>query len=96
MKRSQNNKSSYYSNVISAIGSLFLWLYFPSFNTARIHYDEKKSVMDIMRYRGIINTYMSMMGSLVATFCTSSLVMAEKKFKMEHSVLANPVNILLV
>ena len=84
MKRSQNNKSSYYSNVISAIGSLFLWLYFPSFNTARIHYDEKKSVMDIMRYRGIINTYMSMMGSLVATFCTSSLVMAEKKFKMEH------------
>ena len=73
LQRNQNNKSDYYSNVISAIGSLFLWLYFPSFNTSRIHYDQNKKVMDIMRYRGIINTYMSMIGSLVATFCTRSL-----------------------
>jgi ammonium transporter Rh len=85
ISKSKNNKSSYYSNVFSAIGSLFLWLYFPSFNTARIHYDEnKKYIMDIMRYRGIINTYMSMIGSLVASFCTSSLVITERKFKMEH------------
>ena len=82
--KNQNNKSNYYSNVISAIGSLFLWLYFPSFNTARIHYDHDKKVAEIMRYRGIINTYMSMIGSLVSTFCTSPLVMEERKFKMEH------------
>ena len=84
LQRNQSFRSDYYSNVISAIGSLFLWLYFPSFNTSRIHYDPNKKVMDIMRYRGIINTYMSMIGSLVATFCTSALVMEERKFKIEH------------
>ena len=89
LQRNQNNKSDYYSNVISAIGSLFLWLYFPSFNTSRIHYDQNKKVMDIMRYRGIINTYMSMIGSLVATFCTSALVMEERKFKVEHILRAS-------
>ena len=82
--RNQNNKSDYYSNVISAIGSLFLWLYFPSFNTARIHCDHDEKVIEIMRYRGIINTYMSMIGSLVSTFCTSAFIMEERKFKMEH------------
>ena len=82
--RNQNNKSDYYSNIISAIGSLFIWLYFPSFNTARIHCDHNKNIMETMRYRGIINTYMSMFGSVVASFCTSSIIITERKFRIEH------------
>ena len=87
LSKNQSNKSNYYSNIISAIGSLFLWLYFPSFNTARVHCDqnpEKIKTIEIMRYRGIINTYMSMIGSTVGTFCTSSLLTPEKKFRIEH------------
>ena len=83
MRNNKNKKSDYYSNIISAIGSLFIWLYFPSFNTAKIHCDHDKEVMEIMRYRGIINTYMSMIGSTMVTFCMSALL-SNQKFKMEH------------
>ena len=83
LRNNQNNISDYYSNIISAIGSLFIWLYFPSFNTARIHCDHDKNVMEIMRYRGIINTYMSMIGSTVVSFSMSALL-SNQKFKMEH------------
>ena len=83
MRNNQNQKSDYYSNIISAIGSIFIWLYFPSFNTAKIHCDHDKNVMEIMRYRGIINTYMSMIGSTMVAFCMSALL-SNQKFKMEH------------
>jgi ammonium transporter Rh len=83
--RNQNKKSNYYSNIISAIGSLFIWLYFPSFNTARIHWNHNKNkeVVEIMRYRGIINTYMSLFGSTITTFCISALL-TQEKFRMQH------------
>ena len=84
------SRSDYYSNIISAIGSLFIWLYFPSFNTARIHYDKRKdeSLLEFLRYRGIINTYMSMMGSTVASFITSAMY-SEGKLKMHHILKAS-------
>ena len=81
--RNQNKKSNYYSNIISAIGSLFIWLYFPSFNTARIHYNHDKDIREIMRYRGIVNTYMALFGSTITTFCVSALL-TEEKFRMQH------------
>ena len=85
LRNNLNNRSSYYSNVISAVGSLFLWIYFPSFNTARVHckHDNENNVMEIMRYRGIINTYMSMLGSTVTSLCMSSLL-NDNKFKIDH------------
>jgi len=39
--------------------------------------------MEIMRYRGIINTYMSMIGSTIISFSMSALL-SNQKFKMEH------------
>ena len=83
IRNNQNKKSDYYSSIISAIGSLFIWLYFPSFNTAKIHCAHDKNVMEIMRYRGIINTYMSMIGSTIISFSMSALL-SNQKFKMEH------------
>ena len=69
--------SDYYSNVISFIGSLFLWLYFPSFNIANIQCKEdfkNDTSIEIMRYRGIVNTYLSMVGSVIGTFVVSPIL----------------------
>ena len=73
--------SDYYSNIFSFIGSLFLWLYFPSFNTAYIQ--GKYSIKDILKYRGIMNTYLSMIGSAIAAFVVSPLV-SNGKLKIDH------------
>ena len=95
--------SDYYSNMISFIGSIFLWLYFPSFNTSRIQCkgDEKdtndvmKNVMEILRYRGIINTYLSMIGSVIGTFIISPLV-SSGKMKIEHLLNASYVGGIII
>ena len=61
--------SNYFSNMIGIIGTIFLWLFFPSFNTANIQmknfstifgqeYEDSKYIIENMRYRGIINTYL--------------------------------------
>ena len=77
-----HNNSDYYSNMFSFIGSLFLWLYFPSFNIANIQINDSK-ISEIFRYRGIINTYLSMCGSVISTFIVSPLIY-KGKIKIEH------------
>ena len=77
--------SDYYSNIFSFIGTLFLWLFFPSFNTANI-----PSNIESFRYRGIINTYLSMIGSLISTFIVSPLIY-NGKLKIEHLLNASYV-----
>ena len=59
--------TSYNSNIFALFGSLILISYWPSFNTALI------ADQNIHKYRGIINTYLSILGSIVATFCVSPL-----------------------
>ena len=84
--------SDYYSNIFSAIGSIFLWLFFPSFNVANIQnidysnfYTENGIgfISENLRYRGIINTYLSMIGALFSTFIISPLFY-KGQLKMEH------------
>ena len=65
IKGNKNNHSSYVSNTFAFIGTIFLWMYWPSFNTALLS--------GLSRYRGIINTYLSMVGSCIATFVISLL-----------------------
>ena len=62
-----NNKSSYFSNTICFFGMLFLWCYFPSFNSANIQ-------NEVGRYRSIINTYLALLGSTMGAFTTSPLI----------------------
>ena len=59
--------TSYNSNIFALFGSLILISYWPAFNTALIAKD------NILKYRGIINTYLSILGSIVGTFCVSPL-----------------------
>lgn len=75
--------SDYYSNIFSLIGSLFLWLFFPSFNTSFIQSLSSEKYKQILRYRGIINTYLSMIGSVISIFVVSPIV-SNGKIKMEH------------
>ena len=58
--------SSYNSNIFALFGTLILIAYWPSFNTSLI-------IDDIDKYRGVINTYLAILGSIVGTFCISPL-----------------------
>ena len=79
--------NDYYSSIFSFIGTIFLWIFFPSFNVANIQYKEdnnnEKNFSEVLRYRGIINTYLSMVGSLIGTFVFNPMI-HNGKIKVEH------------
>lgn len=60
------NRGNYFSNITSFIGVLFIFSYFPSFNSA-LALDENG------RYRSSINTYFSLAGSVVGSFIVSAI-----------------------
>jgi len=72
----------YHSDIFSMIGTLFLWLFWPSFN-AYFAFKEYY-FMD----RAILNTVLSLCGSTVATFIVSRLASSDDrgrhKFEMVH------------
>nr|AAK50057.2 Rh-like protein [Carcinus maenas] len=68
--------SSYQSDLFAMIGTVFLWLYWPSFNAGAAPGDDQ--------HRGIINTYISLIACCVTTFALSSIVDKHKKFDMVH------------
>ncbi|XP_014207722.1 ammonium transporter Rh type B-B [Copidosoma floridanum] len=81
--RSTNSKrkvrrldSSYNSDIFAMIGTLVLWLYWPSFNSAGLSRD--------LQTRAIINTMISMCTSCVLSFACSLLLSDNDKFLMTH------------
>ncbi|CAG9334864.1 unnamed protein product [Blepharisma stoltei] len=58
--------ASYKSNLFSMIGTLFLWVYWPSFNAA-----PALNINDV--HRATLNTILSLTGSCIATFIFSTL-----------------------
>ncbi|RNA27205.1 Rh type B glyco [Brachionus plicatilis] len=74
--KSEKEGSSYNSDIFAMIGTLFLWLYWPSFNSATAVNDEAKT-------RAIVNTYLSLAGSCVTTFMISVIV-TRGKLNMVH------------
>lgn len=62
----EKESSSYNSDLFSMIGTLFLWLYWPSFNSA--------VAKDEGQLRAIVNTYLSITASCITTFIVSTLV----------------------
>ncbi|KAL1505602.1 hypothetical protein ABEB36_005130 [Hypothenemus hampei] len=69
-------ESSYISNVLAMIGTLFLWVYWPSFNSIEMENDKN--------HRAVINTYLSLAASCVITFAASQFSSKEHKFSMTH------------
>ncbi|XP_011155843.1 ammonium transporter Rh type A isoform X2 [Solenopsis invicta] len=68
--------SSYQSDVFAMIGTVFLWLFWPSFNAAALTGDDQQ--------RAVINTLLSISASCVVAFAVSALVSKDNKFNMVH------------
>ncbi|KAG7197375.1 hypothetical protein KM043_018482 [Ampulex compressa] len=68
--------ASYQSDMFAMIGTVFLWLFWPSFNSAALEGDDQQ--------RAIINTLLSISASCVIAFAISALVSKENKFNMVH------------
>lgn len=55
-------------------GTIFLWLYWPSFNGGAVEGDQQ--------HRAFINTYLSLLACTVTSFIVSSLVDKRGRFDM--------------
>ena len=56
--------STYVSDIFAVIGTVLLWIFWPSFNAILAHNDAY--------HRAILNTYLSLLGSTAMTFVISS------------------------
>ncbi|KAK3605478.1 hypothetical protein CHS0354_001463 [Potamilus streckersoni] len=74
-KECEKNGPVYNSDLFSMIGTIFLWMYWPSFNSGSFEGDEQ--------HRAIINTYLSLTACTVVTFAFSGLL-HKGKFEMVH------------
>ncbi|NXN80409.1 RHAG protein, partial [Bombycilla garrulus] len=74
-KKHENDESTYHSDMFAMIGTLFLWLFWPSFNSAIADSSETQAT-------AIINTYYSLAACTIVTFALSSLVDKRGKFSM--------------
>ncbi|XP_033619238.1 ammonium transporter Rh type A isoform X2 [Fukomys damarensis] len=73
----KNEESVYYSDLFAMIGTLFLWIFWPSFNSAVAEPGDRQ-------YRAIINTYFSLAACVLTAYAVSSLVMHRGKLEMVH------------
>ncbi|NXG63379.1 RHAG protein, partial [Hemiprocne comata] len=71
----ENDESTYHSDLFAMIGTLFLWLFWPSFNSAI-------ATESTYQMKAIVNTYYSLAACAVVTFALSSLVDQRGKFSM--------------
>ncbi|XP_078094062.1 rh blood group, D antigen [Mustelus asterias] len=63
------------SDLYSMIGTLFLWMFWPSFNAA---------LLDVNRTKAVINTYYALAACTVAVFAISSHIHTKGKIDMSH------------
>ncbi|XP_023030121.2 rhesus blood group-associated glycoprotein Rh50 [Leptinotarsa decemlineata] len=69
-------ESSYTSDLFAMIGTIFLWLYWPSFNAIELKGDDQQ--------RAVINTYLALASCCVTAFAASLLFSPDRKFDMVH------------
>ncbi|XP_019869284.2 ammonium transporter Rh type A [Aethina tumida] len=69
-------EASYNSDMFAMIGTVFLWLYWPSFNAVEVSGDDQ--------HRAIINTYLSLAACCVTAFAMSQIMSEDHKFDMVH------------
>lgn len=66
----------YHSDVFAMIGTVFLWMFWPSFNAAMGEGN--------FRHRAVINTYLSLSACCLATFAVSAMVDGKSRLNMVH------------
>eukprot|EP00118_Oscarella_pearsei_P018577 m.190935 g.190935 ORF g.190935 m.190935 type:complete len:504 (+) comp39439_c2_seq3:210-1721(+) len=69
----------YHSDLFAMIGTIFLWMFWPSFNGGLLTAGAGSA-----RHRAIVNTYYSLSASVFAAFLVSQLVNKKAKFEMVH------------
>lgn len=87
-KDDSKNASTHDSDVTAMIGTLFLWCFWPSFNSYFASNDARAG-------RGVVNTYLSLMCSVSATFIVCVLVYKGKlrMVEVQNSTIAGGVAI---
>lgn len=83
-----NNSAVYHSDMFAMVGTIFLWLFWPSFNAAL-------SVGGLQQ-RCVINTVLALSGCCVSAFIASYIYRGENKFNMvdvQNATLAGGVAI---
>ncbi|VDP11171.1 unnamed protein product [Onchocerca flexuosa] len=80
----QHEGSSYNSNIFAMIGTLFLWAFFPSFNSAL-------AIPEDSRHRAILNSYLALCSSTVCTFLISQMLDHENKYRFSMTHISNSV-----
>lgn len=76
-KSKHKNGSVYHSDLFAMIGTIYLWMFWPSFNSAiTAHGDDQ--------HRTAMNTYYSLAACTLATYGMSALVCHEGKLDMVH------------
>jgi len=70
--------TEYHSDVFSMIGTVFLWMFWPSFNSAPGGADSST------RYYAVVNTYLALCAACVSTFIFSTITNPKKRVTMEH------------
>jgi ammonium transporter Rh len=75
-KPTSKPSTNYFSNLFAFIGTLFLWMYWPSFNFG------VAAQTAFTKTQIIINTILALTGSCLGTFMTSAYL--KDKFTMEH------------
>nr|XP_040019620.1 ammonium transporter Rh type C isoform X1 [Gasterosteus aculeatus aculeatus] len=69
--------SVYHSDVFAMIGTLFLWMFWPSFNSAITDHGDGQ-------HRAAINTYLALAATVLTTVAISSLFQKHGKLDMVH------------
>ncbi|XP_053124371.1 RH-like protein [Hemicordylus capensis] len=77
--RVERERSSRVSDLLAMLGSLFLWMFWPSFNSALV----ENTVMN-QKLRAVCNTYFAIVASTVAAFSLSVATSRIGKFSMAH------------
>ncbi|XP_063168631.1 RH-like protein [Candoia aspera] len=76
-RKAEKERSRPVSDMFAVLGTLFLWIFWPSFNSALIKEEEKK-------WTAIYNTYFVMATSTIAAFSFSVATSKNGKLSMAH------------
>ena len=68
--------ASYTSDIFAMVGSVFLWIFWPSFNSALVDGPEQE--------RAILHTYLSLAACTVTAIIVSALISKDNKLDMVH------------
>ncbi|XP_069899331.1 ammonium transporter Rh type C isoform X2 [Dipodomys merriami] len=78
LEQSKRRQTSvYHSDLFAMIGTLFLWMYWPSFNSAVSYHGDAQ-------HRAALNTYCSLAASVLAAVAVSSAVHRKGRLDMVH------------